>query len=437
SIFQEGLRIPPVKLMAAGVLQQDIFDMVMLNTRTPLEREGDLKAQIATNNTGIRRIQDTFAAFGTETMFEAIEGMLDYAERRTRQEIAKIPDGTYENTDYLDNDGVKDIEVKLKVAITIKGDRISFDFTGCDPQISGGRNMPYVTTLACVYYSVKAMTDPYLPPNAGYFRAIDVVAPKGTVVNCDAPAATSDRAASSNIMGDVLMGAWAKVLPERAMAGCGPLAGYIFSGLDPLNGLYYVDYETYAGASGGFMHMDGKDAVRVHTSGASNLPVESVEQEYPLTVERYELVADSGGPGRHRGGLATVRDIRMWGEQPELAGRGLRQTRPALGMFGGRDGTVGYFKIEPGTDNEQKLPGSFSQLPVEPGTMARVQTPSGAGYGPPWERDPDKVLDDIRSGKISAPAAERDYGVVMENGEIDEDKTASRRAQMEAEADGS
>ena len=427
SIFQEGLRIPPVKLLDRGVLCGDIVEFVLINSRTPRERQGDIRAQVATNAIGIRRVEEIFRRFGAEAVAAGVTGLLDYSEARTRAEIAKLPDGTYENEDFIDNDGVEDRLVRLKVAITVKGEKIHFDFSGSDPQVAGARNMPLAATLSGVYYAVKAITDPSLPPNSGYFRAIEVIAPEGTVFNCRPPAAVGDRAATGNVMGDLLLGALAKAAPDRVMAGCGPLHGLIYSGIDPRHGEYFVDYETYGGASGAFADMDGKDAVRVHVSGAANLPVESVEQEFALTVGRYELITDSGGPGRFRGGLSTRRDVTIRAEQARLAGRGLRQTRGAPGLFGGAAGKTGRFVLHADSDKERRLPSAFSELAVEPGTTVRVETPAGAGYGNPLERDPARVLADVIAGKVSADAASSDYGVVLADGKVDAKKTARLR----------
>ena len=427
SIFQEGLRIPPVKLLDGGELCPDVVAFVLLNSRTPREREGDLRAQIATNATGVRRVQECFVRFGTDTVHQANRALLDYAESRTRAEIAKLPDGTYENEEILDNDGVVDRIVRLRVKITIRGDRIHFDFTGTDGQIAGARNMPLAATLSGVYYAVKAVTDPELPPNSGYFRAIGVTAPEGTVVNCRPPAAVGDRSATGNVLGDLLLGALAEAAPERVMAGCGPLHGLIFSGVDPRRGEYFVDYETYAGASGALCAFDGKDAVRVHVSGAANLPVESVEQEFPLTVRRYELIADSGGPGRYRGGLATRRDVTIWAEKGRLAGRGLRQTHGASGLFGGGPGRPGVFIVHPEGNREKRLPGSFSELELQAGTSIRVETPSGAGFGNPLERAPEQVLADVIAGKVTTSAAAHAYGVAVTGRSVDTPRTAALR----------
>jgi N-methylhydantoinase B len=434
SIFQEGLRIPLVKLQDGGTICTDAMDFILLNSRTPRERQGDLRAQVATNQIGIRRVQEIFSRFGTPVVEAGIVALLDYSEARTRAEVQKLPDGVFENECYLDNDGVGDRLTRLNVAITIRGDSMRFDFAGTDPQIRGARNMPFIATQSAVYYAVKAITDPTLPPNSGYFRAIDIAAPEGCVLNCRPPAAVGDRAATGNVLGDLLLGALAPATPNRVMAGCGPLHGLIFSGVDPRRGEYFVDYETYAGASGGLADQDGRDAVRVHVSGAANLPIESVEQEFSLSVARYELIPDSGGPGRFRGGLGTRRDMVIWSDQARLAGRGVRQTQGAPPLFGGAMGKTGRFVLDPGGNNETKLPSSFSELATERGTVVRVETPSGAGYGDPLDREPEHVIADVASGKVSSDGARRDYGVVMRDGEIDRSATLAERARLRREA---
>lgn len=413
SIFQEGLRLPPVRLMDAGGLREDVFNIVLLNSRTPHHRDGDLKAQLASNMIGARRVQELFERFGRDTTLASIAAFFDYAEARTRAEIAKIPDGTYENEDYVDHDGVEPRNVRLRVAVTVAGDTIRFDFSGSDPQVGGARNMVLCATLAGVYHAVKVVCDPSLPPNAGYFRAIDVFAPPGTIANAVPPAACGDRGATINILGDLLLGALTKAAPERGMAGCGARQGMVYSGIDPRSGQYFVDYEVYAGAAGALYDRDGMDAVRVHASVTENAPSEALEQEFPLVIERYELLDDSGGPGRHRGGLGVRLDVRILAEHARLAGRGLRQTLPAPGRMGGRDGITSRFVLDPGGPKERKLPSVFSDLPVDTGVVVRLETPSGGGFGDPAQRDPALVLADIRSGKVSAEAAQRDYGVIV------------------------
>lgn len=436
SIFQEGIRLPPVRILKNDEVCEDVFNIILLNSRTPREREGDLKAQIATNIVGCRRVQEIFHRFGMETTLSGIEAWLDYGEARARAGIRALPDGSYENEDTIDHDGIVPRMIPARVKVTVEGERLIFDFTGSGAQMAGSRNMVWNAALAGVYYAVKALIDPDLPPNAGYFRTIEVIAPRSTIFNAQSPAAVGDRGSTGNVIGDVIFGAFAKAVPERVMAGCGPLHGLTFSGVDPRRGEYFVNYETYAGASGAQHDQDGKDAVRVHVSGAANLPVEAAEHEFPLTILRYELIPDSGGPGRFRGGLGTLREVVSWAENGRLVGRGLRQVVGAPGLDGGGTGRTGRFLMDGGTRDEVRLAANFSDLPIEPGHTIRIETPAGAGFGAPFEREPSRVLADVISEKVSAEAAREAYGVsIRSNGHsfvVDEQETAVLRGAVHA-----
>jgi N-methylhydantoinase B len=431
SIFQEGIRLPPVRILENDKVCQDILNVILLNSRTPREREGDLKAQIATNIVGCRRVQEIFRRFGTETTLAGIEAWLDYGEARARAGIRALPDGTYENEDFIDHDGIVPRLIRAAVKVTVEGEHLIFDFTGSGAQMAGSRNMVWNATLAGVYYAVKALIDPDLPPNAGYFRAITVIAPPGSIFNAQSPAAVGDRGSTGNVLGDVIFGAFAKAIPERVMAGCGPLHGLTFSGIDPRRAEYFVNYETYAGASGAQHDQDGKDAVRVHVSGAANLPVEAAEHEFPLTILRYELIPDSGGPGRFRGGLGTLRDVVSWAENGRLVGRGLRQVVGAPGLDGGGKGRTGRFLMDAGTAEEQQLGANFSDLPIASSHTIRIETPAGAGFGDPFTRDPARVLADVVAVKVSVTAAREAYGVGVVRVEgslaVDQAETAALR----------
>ncbi|MEO8302760.1 MAG: hydantoinase B/oxoprolinase family protein [Betaproteobacteria bacterium] len=428
-IFQEGLRIPLVRLVRAGVLQPDIFAFLALNSRRPKDRDGDINAQLASIRTGVQRVQAIHAKFSQAFVAAAIEAILNHAAARTRAAIRAIPNGRYENTDYLDNDGVSDRMVSLAVALIVEDERIVFDFTGTSPQVAGARNMPLNACLAGVYYAVKALLDPDLPANWGTYSCVDVIAPAGTVFNAVPPAAVGDRAATGNILGDLIFGAMAKADPTRVMAGCGPYQGVIVSGKDPRTREYFVDYETFAGASGATCRRDGHDAVRVHVSGSANLPIESLEHEYPIIVDCYELIEDSGGAGAHRGGMGTRRDITFLGDEVTISGRGLRQTQGATGLFGGGDGGTGRFVLQPASPTPSRLEASFSAVAVKKGDQLRIETPSGAGYGEPLTRDVEGVLADIRDGRITPEQAQRQYGVSTIDGVIDAARTRELRGQ--------
>ncbi|MCC7426492.1 MAG: hydantoinase B/oxoprolinase family protein [Alphaproteobacteria bacterium] len=429
SIFQEGIRVPPVMLLRGGELQQDIFDLVLLNTRTPQERAGDIKAQIATNVIGVRRLEELLNRIGADNAEQAFAAILDHGEARARAGIEALPRGRFENTEIIDSDGLGPASLLARVAVTIEPERLVFDFSGSAPQMAGSRNMVLGATMAAVYYAVKALVDPDLPPNSGTFRPIVVKAPEGSIFNAAPPAAVGDRGSLGNVLGDLLFGAFAQAVPDRVMAGCGPLAAMTFSGVDPRTNRYFVDYETYAGAAGAQCDQDGKDAVRVHISGAANLPVEAAEHEFPLAVLAYELIPDSGGAGRFRGGLGTRRDVQVFAKDGRLVGRGLRQVAAAKGFGGGASGRVGRFEFAPGTQNTKKLEATFSDLPIEPGQVVRIETPSGAGFGSPVDRDASAVLADVRDGKVSAPEAARHYGVVITNGVLDHAATEKLRSE--------
>ena len=419
SIFQEGLRLPPVKLMAGGELRQDILDILLLNSRTPLHRQGDMKAQIASCLIGVRRVEDVFRRFGLETVLAGIEALFAHSEARTRAAIAMLKDGTYEKEDFLDHDGIEPRMVRLKVAVTIAGENIHFDFTGSDAQMAGARNCVLMATLAFVFHAVKVVTDPGLAPNAGYYRAIKVTAPLGSVMNCVSPAAVGDRGRTASVVGDLLLGALAQAAPERVMAGCGSSQALVFSGRDPRRDEYIVDYDVFAGGAGAQFDRDGMDVVRTHAAMADSTPIEATEHEFPLTVQRCELLQDSGGPGKFRGGLGMRLDILVWAEQARLSGRGLRHGLQAPALFGGDGGRLAGYVLNPGSATERKLPAVFSELPLPVGTVIRVDTPSGAGFGDPFERDPERVLEDVVDGKVSAAGARKDYGVVVTAGAVD------------------
>jgi N-methylhydantoinase B len=433
SIFQEGLRLPPVKLMAAGELRQDIVDILLLNSRTPRHRDGDIKAQIASNLLGARRVEEIFQRFGIDMVRAGIAALLAYSETRTRAAIAKLKDGTYVNEDFLDHDGIEPRMVRLKVAVTVAGDEIQFDFTGSDPQIAGARNCVMMATLACVFHAVKVVTEPGLAPNAGYYRAIKVTAPPGSVMNCVPPAAVGDRGRTSQVVGDLLLGALAQAAPERVMAGCGSSQAVLFSGYDPRRNEYIVDYDVFAGGAGAQFDRDGMDAVRVHAAMADSTPIEATEHEFPLIVERCELIQDSGGPGRFRGGLGVGLDIRVWAEQARLSGRGLRHGLAAPGLFGGAGGRLARYALDPARNGTEPLPAVFSERAIPVGTVVRVETPSGAGFGDPLARAPERVLADVVAGKVSRDAAARDYGVVLADGAVDVEATAALRQRRERE----
>jgi len=432
SIFQEGIRIPPVKLLDQGVLRRDIWELVLLNSRTPHFNEGDLRAQTAANERGAQRLQALYARYGTEDMTQAIGNMLDACERRARERIRSVlAPGRYSAEDWLDEDGVSDTPVRLAVDLTADDGRLVFDFSRSAAQLGSGKNIPYTHLMATVYFCTVSMIDPALPVNEGLYRVIEVVSPEGNVTNARAPAGVSSRNLTSMILADAIMNALGQAAPGRATAAGGPYQGIIVSGQDPRLSRFYVDYENYAGGQGGSAVGDGADVMQLHTTNTSNLPIEVTELEFPLRVERYEMICDSGGAGRHRGGLGVRRDLRLVAPQATLALRSARQRFEAKGLRGGGSGSLGAYRLDPEADGSggTRLPSTLSEHPLADGVLLRIETPGGGGYGDPRERDAALVAYEVLQQRISVHAARELYGVVVAaDGRLDEAATRELRS---------
>ena len=412
SIFQEGIRVPPVQIYVAGKPRADVLEMFHLNSRMPHYGEGDLMAQMASCNRGTARVQDLFAKYGHETMLKCIDEMLDATERRVRSGIRSVlKEGTYSAVDWLDEDGVSGERIKLAVTITIKDGHLTIDLSECSPQIASGKNVPLTHCYATAYYCLKSVVDPYVPTNEGLYRTVSLIAPEGLVVNPTPPSAVSSRNMTSMILAEAMINALGQAAPMRSVAAGGPGQGCISAGGNPHNGRYFINYENLAGGQGARCSADGMDVVMINMTNTSNLPVEAMEMEFPLRIERYELVTDSGGPGKYRGGMGILRDMRLLAENAGVSLRSSRQKFPAPGMAGGKPGGLGTFIRNPGTASEMRLPMTTSGTPFANGDVLRVMSPGGGGYGDPRERDPAAVKRDLVEGKISAAAAQEIYGV--------------------------
>ena len=408
SIYQEGIRIPPVRIMRAGKVNRDVFDIILLNSRTPDERVGDLNAQFAANTVGARSVLQLFDRYGVKETQEAIAGYLDFTEKRFRAAINRLPRGRYVAEDFLD--GNADGETcAIKLALTIGKGRMDFDFTGSGKQLESARNIPYRALLATVYTVAKAMLDPEVPANAGYYRTLHIKAPPGCVVGPLPPAAIGCRSISASVLGDVIANALSQAMPDKALAGSGPHHLFVLSGTDPRTGVYFVDYETVAGGMGARANRDGVDGVRVHASGSSNLPSEALEHAYPFRVERYALWDESSGPGQYRGGAGVIRDYRVLADDIVVSLSSERQHVPSPGMAGGGTGACGAFVLNPDTPQEQKLPSAAADVPLPRGSVLRICTPAGAGYGDAKKRTIVAVEKDVIEGRISPDYSSRIY----------------------------
>jgi N-methylhydantoinase B len=382
TIYDEGLRITPIRLLDAGRVREDVMELLLANFALPAERRGDFRAQIAANRLGERRLQELCRRYGPATVKAASDHFLAYGERKIRAAIASVPSGVYRFTDYLDGDGVTDGPIPIAVAITVEGDRVRLDFTGTGPQCAGDLNVVWLALLATVYYALKAILDPTIPANGGFYRAIEVEAPQGSIVNALPPAPVGWRTQTCQRIADVIFGALAPVLPERVpAAGNGANSAWVFSGVNPRTGRYYVYLETLGGGAGATAQADGLDAVQVHITNTSNLPVECLEMEYPLLVEEYALAEGSSGPGRFRGGLGLVRTLRVLDHEAQFLGTLERAEIPPWGLAGGGPGGRAALLLNPGTSFERRLPSKVWGLPLKSGDRVRIITPGGGGYG--------------------------------------------------------
>lgn len=401
-IYQEGLRIPVIKLFREGELQHDILDLLLLNVRVPAERRGDYFAQIAACRLGNRRLAEVVATHSLPVVRTAFDEIIQRTENRLREAIAEIPNGVYEFEDIMDGDGLETVDIPIRVRITVKGNRIQFDFSGTSKQVPGNINVTMNATQASVCYSLKALLDPALPNNQGILDVAEILAEKGSMLNGAFPAPVAARAHTCQRIVDVVLGALAKALPNKVIAAAnGANTTAVFSGTDPRTGAGYVYLETLGGGMGARPMKDGRDGVQVHITNTSNLPVEAIETEYPLLVEEYSLVPDSGGAGRYRGGTGLRRVVRPVAHTCAFNGVGERFRHQPWGLFGGTPGACGRFFLRDTFGENRRLDDKPSEVAVTPDEAIIVETPGAGGYGEPSERDQAQLDDDLRSEKFS------------------------------------
>ena len=406
-IFQEGLRVPLIRLFRAGELQKDIFDLLLLNVRVPDERRGDYNAQIAACNLGARRLADVIAAWGIGKIETAFDEIIARTEMRMRKSVAGLPDGTYRFDDVMDDDGLGTTQIPIRLAVTVRGERISFDFTGSSPQVNGNINVTMNATLASCVYALQALVDPDCPNNQGVIDVAEVEAPRGTIVNAVFPAPVAARLHTCQRIVDAVIGALAPAMPRRAIgASNGANTTAVFSGTDPRTGEGYVYLETLGGGHGARSTKDGKDGVQVNLTNTSNLPVEAIELEYPLMVEEYGLIPDSGGAGKWRGGMGLRRVVRPVGHDCDFNGAGERFINRPWGIFGGQPGGTGAFRVVRGSGAEERLETKPSGVRIGPADRVVIETPGAGGYGDPRERAAEEVARDRVAGKTRHPEEE-------------------------------
>jgi len=437
-IFQEGIRIPPIKLRKQGKIDDQIMALITNNVRTSYETYGDFQAQLAANNVGERRLRETISKYGQNMVTFYMDEIINYSERRMRNRIKELPKGVFTFEDFLEGDGLSEDILKIKVTLAIKEDRILVDFTGTDPQAQGSVNATRAVTLACVFFALKSSIDPDLPSSEGASRPIEVITPQGTLVNPNFPAPVSNaNINTAQRIADVVLGALSKAIPERIpAASTGSMSIFTIGGVNPRTGEYYSYIETYGGGHGAMDDQDGMDGVHTNMTNTRNAPVEVIEIAYPLRVERYGLVPDSDGPGKSRGGLGMTREITILDHKAMITlGTERRKIRP-WGLMGGKPGGGSDCWIISPEGQKQALPSKVTTQ-VEPGTRIVLRTAGGGGFGDPLERDPQKVQNDVEEDLISVDRAKDEYGVVINTAtnKIDNETTALLRKQFTSEVD--
>ncbi len=435
-IFQEGICLPIVKLHEAGVPNQMLLRILEKNTRLPVQLIGDIRAQLAACAVGERGYRQLLAKYGAKDLRRYLDAMQDQAERLMRNVIADIPDGRYSFEDWIDGVGDDPEPLRIAVTVTVEGDGITIDFTGTSAQVAAAVNCPIAMVNSSTYCAIRCLTDREIPNCEGYMRPVKLIAPRGTILNPEHPAACAARGVMGYRVFDAIMGALAQVAPERVIAACegGPT---LFSIGGRQNGKAFVLTEVMVGTWGARYGLDGIEGISNPAANLSNNPVELIEAELPLQVSEYSFVTDSGGPGRQRGGLAFSRTYKVLADQAQCTMRADRRDHPPYGLDGGEPGGGSQNVLNPETANERKLPTMpMASIPLRKGDVFRHVSAGGGGFGPAFAREPVLVLDDVLEGKVSRQAAEQRYGVVIDaTFKVDGDATRARRAAMQEAAE--
>jgi N-methylhydantoinase B len=413
-IYQEGLRIPVLKLFDRGRENETFLELLKLNVRVPELVVGDLMATVAACNRGEAGLLKLAKRRGADRLREELRTLLDYSEQLTRAELEALPDGEWTFEDYLDDDGFESGPIRIAVKLVKHGGGLTADFSGTSRQVKGAINTTYAFVYSCVYACVRSVLDASIPNNSGFFRPINVMVEQGTITNSVAPAPVAARGLTAMRVADAVFGALGKMLPHKVFAcGVGADFGVTIAGYAP-DGEPFVHLEFLYGSWGGAPHRDGTDAVSSLVSNYANTPVEVIEAEHPFRIEQYSLRANSGGPGLHRGGLGVVRDYHLIGvDEAVLQVRIDRQKFAPYGVNGGKPGAYASSLINPDSADEEVIEGKFLRTLRRGETFRAILAGSG-GWGDPMERDPTLVLNDVIEGKVSLEGARRDYGVVIE-----------------------
>ena len=438
-VHQEGIRVPPVKLYRRGVLNREILEIMLLNVRMREQNWGDLKAQIAAMKTGERKVQEMIQRFGAEVFRDGINDLLDYAEQQARHVIRRIPEGEYFFADYIDEDSVNGYPCRIAVRLIVKNGEIVLDFSESDPQLTSSINIPtggdprHVLLMVPVIYVLYTL-DRSILLNAGLLRATSAILPKGSIVNPEFPAAVGMRSLSCMRLQSAVFGAFAQALPDVLPAACGDGGPLInLRTLDTRTGRRIMaNLDPITGGGGGTSSRDGTEGSGANFGFLKNTPVEINEAEVPVKILKYGLAPDSGGPGKNRGGTGTILEFRVSAPDTVVTARNRDRSRfTPWGSCGGDAGKPSEFLLNPGGNQEVNL-GNTDVVTVQPGDVIRIASAGAGGWGNPLERDPARVLEDVRRGFVSSPKAAEDYGVVIREDAVDPDATAKLRAELSA-----
>jgi N-methylhydantoinase B len=429
-IWQEGLRLEPVKLYTAGQLVEPVLKLILNNTRAAYHMRGDLMAQISACHTGVNSMIRLATKYGLELLLSAAEELMNYSDRRTRAELSYIPNGRYEHEEVILEDGTAGGPYRLKVAIEVKDGELFIDFEGTDRQIKGPTNAPWSATYSATLYTIRCLTDPTIPSNDGCQRAVTIKAQRGSLVNCQMPAATFQRMVVCHSLVDLIMGALAPAIPERVIADS---CGCIYNDATGINLRTHqqggdTDHRQKwsdgpsQGGLGARHHLDGVSAMACHVTNVANPPVEVTEIEAPVLILERALRPDSGGPGKQRGGLGQIYTWKALAEQVYFSWTSQKAVVPPQGMFGGLPGAHGRWRVLHEKDGqEQTLPQAIGMMELEYGDIVSCEMAGGGGYGDPQQRDPRLVQKDVRMGLVSIESALDDYGVVLDPQNLDID----------------
>ncbi|MSP89250.1 MAG: hydantoinase B/oxoprolinase family protein [Alphaproteobacteria bacterium] len=430
-IYQEGLRIPPLKLFERGVVNRTLEEMIKINVRVPDRVWGDIRSQYAACQVGQRGLEKLIDRYGADAIAGYMQELIQYAERLTREEIRRWPKGTYHFLDHIDDDGFTDTPIPIKVAITVREDSLLVDYTGSSPQVRAALNSTRSYTQSCTYLSVRCVLPRDVPNNVGVFRCIEIKVPEGSILDPRLPGATAARALTGYRVFDAMLGALAQIVPDRVpAAGEGGNSVICISGLKP-DRRPFIIVDMICGAWGGRPDQDGVEAITNPSQNLSNMPVEIMEAEHPVRVEEYALVEDSGGAGKWRGGLGIKRSYRLLAPEAVLQLRSDRVKFRPYGLAGGQPGGASHNELAVG-DEVRQLPGKVTMTLVADNVIRHRQA-GGGGFGRPRERDPELIREDVIDGKISRACAVRDYGVVIDAaGRIDVEATRTARRGLPA-----